>query len=463
MTRRRPGFTLVELLVVVAIIALLVGLLLPAVQKVREAAARAQCQNNIKQIALAIHNYHDVYSQFPTYNGVGPLGVSANLTTQASSPQMVYGSYITHILPFIEQQPLFDSILDDVKQYGNGGGVITTPGGPLISPAVPPTYNTTGLVYRPAVPATYNQWAAAGGHVEFVPVTLANGYVIYIQQFVPPRYPDPCTGTPAGWYQPDPSNPCGFTGPITPPVLSPGSPAVYGPPGAPATRYVGTFDPAKRKTVIPLLLCPADPSIINTSEATRGLVYNNTSAPWSSTNYLANWNTLTDGNESQGYRARPGAFRRITDGLSNTILLGEAYAWCENRGRTAFVAWHELSNGGVNYGGVHNFGLTYALSNNLIQVGNDPPVSLTRPLGAPNPGGNPELIFPYQIQPLPYPRSSCPPGRDCCDVMTIQSGHQGLTLALADGSVRAVRAGIDRDTWRALMLPRDGQVITGEW
>src|SRR3954466_7582827 len=100
------AFTLIELLVVIAIIAILIGLLLPAVQKVREAAARIKCANNMKQVALALHNYHEVRGVFPTYNGIA---TSAGATTQATNTRAVYGSWIVHILPYLEQSALYDA------------------------------------------------------------------------------------------------------------------------------------------------------------------------------------------------------------------------------------------------------------------------------------------------------------------------------------------------------------------
>src|SRR5262245_27122297 len=99
-TTLRRGFSLIELLVVIAIIAVLIGLLLPAVQKVREAAARIKCDNNLKQLGLAAQNYHDVNHHFPP--GVGYYPFTANST---------FGTYFFHLLPYLEQDPLFQSSL----------------------------------------------------------------------------------------------------------------------------------------------------------------------------------------------------------------------------------------------------------------------------------------------------------------------------------------------------------------
>lgn len=90
MSRRRTGFTLIELLVVIAIIAVLIALLLPAVQQAREAARRTQCKNNMKQLGLAMHNYHDTVNRFPF-----------------AAHHWGYGGWVLFVMPYIDQAPLY--------------------------------------------------------------------------------------------------------------------------------------------------------------------------------------------------------------------------------------------------------------------------------------------------------------------------------------------------------------------
>jgi prepilin-type N-terminal cleavage/methylation domain-containing protein/prepilin-type processing-associated H-X9-DG protein len=112
--RSRPGFTLIELLVVIAIIAILIGLLVPAVQQVREAANRAQCQKNLKQIALAVHGFHDANKRMPSNGSRFNTVNSGTGTTQFS------WSFLARLLPFLEEAALYQTAgIDTTSLRGN--------------------------------------------------------------------------------------------------------------------------------------------------------------------------------------------------------------------------------------------------------------------------------------------------------------------------------------------------------
>ncbi len=138
----RKGFTLIELLVVIAIIAILIALLLPAVQQAREAARRSACKNNLKQIGLALHNYHDVHLTFPpAYIG------GANSTDSASAVLISSFSngigWQTFILPFMDQAPLYNKIAARLfVSTGAGYGLLwskdTTGARVLANTVIPP-------------------------------------------------------------------------------------------------------------------------------------------------------------------------------------------------------------------------------------------------------------------------------------------------------------------------------------
>jgi prepilin-type N-terminal cleavage/methylation domain-containing protein/prepilin-type processing-associated H-X9-DG protein len=185
------GFTLIELLVVIAIIAVLIALLLPAVQAAREAARRIQCVNNLKQIGLALHNYHQASDCFPP--GSLPLYLNGDTT----SPKFYNNrgpSVHARLLGFLEQQPLFDALNFSVAVFNEPGGVVmnttvtTAKLTAFLCPSSPPaTWNFQGATaplgnYR----ATGNNYfASIGSSLEFADQQTGG----------PPNGPFPYVGT----------------------------------------------------------------------------------------------------------------------------------------------------------------------------------------------------------------------------------------------------------------------------
>ena len=155
---RRAGFTLIELLVVIAIIAVLIALLLPAVQAAREAARRAGCQDNLKQIGLAMHNYHATHDVFPIGYVASP---SADLN--ATSPGWGWG---TAILPMMEQSPLYNAANLNLPVEGPSNLTVRTT---ALAAYTCPTDRSTGLftvtdaTNNPIADARSNSYAACFG------------------------------------------------------------------------------------------------------------------------------------------------------------------------------------------------------------------------------------------------------------------------------------------------------------
>ncbi|MCA9035264.1 MAG: DUF1559 domain-containing protein [Planctomycetaceae bacterium] len=156
----RRGFTLIELLVVIAIIAILIALLLPAVQQAREAARRTQCKNNLKQLGLALHNYHDVYNHFP-------INYSTTFTLDNTTM-----SWLVGILPYIEQANLFN-------QVDPNFGINNDPRSPTPN-TVTPVNPSNGWVAKQPIPAfrcpSDTSDALLGGRANYGGTWAVNSY-----------------------------------------------------------------------------------------------------------------------------------------------------------------------------------------------------------------------------------------------------------------------------------------------
>jgi prepilin-type N-terminal cleavage/methylation domain-containing protein len=419
--RVRSGFTLIELLVVIAIIAILIGLLLPAVQKVREAAARTQCANNLKQLVLAVHNCSDTYNRLPPALGTFPPSTSP-------IPQN-FGNGIFYLLPFFEANTI----------YKNSAAVLGT---------LPGSANT---VFAPGLPPPAS-------------VGAPGNWPGYNSQFSVPIKTFLCPS--------DPSNP--QSGVIADLTIA----KIAGSTSCDAIGQTGYFTlwatcsyGFNDQIFLGVDQNPADggpggrPSTLANSAV--GPTYSASGT----------WNAGFGYFNGTGAELDPGATiaRSFPDGLSNTIMIAEKYAQCNNAlfaptaGFTGGNYWAYWSVGptGPDLSVVGGFAAGFPTATGCVPdtspvypgiactFWDQPPSPLAFVPGlmiSIGPGSKPVY------SPIPFTGAASQ-----CDPRIASTAHIAMQVGMADGSVRGVNSGVSGNTWWAALTPNGGETLGPDW